>query len=1023
MKASFLVLLLFLNTVVAAPMFIEPTPNNELLNQSGAYINVTVTPFPDRLFLEWNGINETMTGRYKNKTNLAGNYSFKVYALDASNNSEATERRWVYLNMPPKIVENASFDVGGFTGKEFNWNYGLSFLFGFNKTDGYIEASENSSYSIQETDDRIECNGLDCTFNFPQTGEYPIDFSIVNPYGKTSNVSITVKILNKQAFEEYPKATDLVLRDSEGYTDTEKTFAAMELVGSNALFLRSGYDQQWNDLLQILPKADQNGIMVFFFLPDARNRGAGPCGFCEHYTCVLPLPYCRNYADWTKALANLSLEHPSLKGVFIDDFECGATCGENPGFSLDYIQYINQEKNRVNPNFQFLPGIYIPRGLSEFRITQDLDNRCTHETSANFTAQIDYSGNVDNAYFELITSGHESTCYAQKVFVNDENKFESFLEGPSIEEIDLTGYDLSNTNITYMFHMPGYSCYLTWFVLPKLFVNSQEVDLEWSITKDDCYIITDYFEWMGGYYDRTDGAIFWNNQFDLVNPENEVLEKILETAKERVGQDKTVIGHFYGAEPWKEPIFPSEQYLDTLPPICIDHSDGVVPWNSMLLAYYLDYSSGIFDEPENNDPDFDHKFKYPRKIAYEAGFYHGIETNFILPETVSDANITFKIKDDFTSNTQYRRWMKEIVIKNDEFQQNFTCVSEFLDCLWMKENHTFWWDSIAGNEGIQEITIPYSTLSQHFTPNKQITLILRMRADEFRGGSSSPPELNVWVTEPIVSVNGEPLQTDWVFSSGNALESFWLLSSEKIKALYLGSEPPDIVCGNNICEQGENSNNCLADCPPTTVCGNDVCESGETEANCPADCPPSNGGDDGGDWIPPVEPVNISNSTNQSSTPPNATNDSAIPIEEPVCVDDGFCSEEEKKLDCVDCVYVPVCINDDMCIAEEELLGNCQDCQFSPLVFPTEFAPAFLWIRAGAGSILLLAALIMLIALLSLWMKKPSKPPETPLPATPLQPSQQPTHSHSQQSPPQQPSPRHPDVSDYPPNQQDPNQQ
>ncbi|MCD4739982.1 hypothetical protein K8R43_02175, partial [archaeon] len=54
----------------------------------------------------------------------------------------------------------------------------------------------------------------------------------------------------------------------------------------------------------------------------------------------------------------------------------------------------------------------------------------------------------------------------------------------------------------------------------------------------------------------------------------------------------------------------------------------------------------------------------------------------------------------------------------------------------------------------------------------------------------------------------------------------------------------------------------------------------------------------------------------------------------------------------------------------------CRDCQFSVIVFPNEFAPAFLWVRASAGSILLLAALIMLGALVHLWMKR-KKPKKT----------------------------------------------
>lgn len=47
------------------------------------------------------------------------------------------------------------------------------------------------------------------------------------------------------------------------------------------------------------------------------------------------------------------------------------------------------------------------------------------------------------------------------------------------------------------------------------------------------------------------------------------------------------------------------------------------------------------------------------------------------------------------------------------------------------------------------------------------------------------------------------------------------------------------VCGNGVCEAGENNANCAMDCPPVIVCGNGVCEAGESNANCPADCVPS----------------------------------------------------------------------------------------------------------------------------------------------------------------------------------------
>jgi len=45
----------------------------------------------------------------------------------------------------------------------------------------------------------------------------------------------------------------------------------------------------------------------------------------------------------------------------------------------------------------------------------------------------------------------------------------------------------------------------------------------------------------------------------------------------------------------------------------------------------------------------------------------------------------------------------------------------------------------------------------------------------------------------------------------------------------------EAVCGNGVCEAGEDVYNCPSDCPP--VCGNMICEPGEDYTTCPADCP------------------------------------------------------------------------------------------------------------------------------------------------------------------------------------------
>ena len=674
---------------------------------------------------------------------------------------------------------SGSLNAGGFVNEPFTWNYSF-----------YVSDPDGDTITATSDDpEHITWNGLVATCLYTEVGDYPVKLTFTDSQGANISETGIIKIVERRKNEFIRAAHGGALKKNDGHVDVDKTIEALKRVYANAFVLSPNFEKQWEDILNFLPEANENNIIVFLILPDARY-GICPCGGtapdpnAPSYYCKFPKPYCKDYIKWMEELANLSLQYPVFEGVFIDDFECGAF-SSNGGFTTEYIEKVMQAKNRINPNFKFLPGVYLPRGLSEFNIKQ-CGGYAGYNKFIRFSTTINYAKPVEEASFELISYPYKPfEQFVEQIQINDEIVWERRLdETPRLllKKIDLTGYDLSNTEITYkLLHDTSGAQWLSHFVTPLLYINGQRIELNWSEEKnDEHYAYEEYYKWVKQYYDLTDGVVFFSNAFDLVGPENEIIERLLDMTKEKVGENKIIFGHFYGAEPWKEPVFPSEHYFDTFAKINTLKTDGVKPWFAFLLPYYLNYSSGIYSQPVNNKPEYDYRFSYPAHTSFEVGFYQGIKTLLTLPENITDATINFDIEDNKNSG---KRMVKELVIKSGEFELNWSG-KEDGSCLWFRENGTLWFDYLEGNEGKQNILVSYEDLSDFFVPGRNITLILRMRADGFGHPHCYYGDVNIYVTKPKIMINGEEVQANWSFVSGNALENHWLKSSEKIKGLY-----------------------------------------------------------------------------------------------------------------------------------------------------------------------------------------------------------------------------------------------
>ena len=144
---------------------------------------------------------------------------------------------------------------------------------------------------------------------------------------------------------------------SNGAIDSAATIQTLKQIGAScygALIWREREHGTkpfgWESFKQFVAAAQPAGIDVWAILIPPSEGGDSP-------------PFNHDYVRWMQELARLSLHHPNLKGVNIDDYVSGISKNTfTPAYTCD----IYRAKQAINPKLQFVPTIYdLTRPLAE----------------------------------------------------------------------------------------------------------------------------------------------------------------------------------------------------------------------------------------------------------------------------------------------------------------------------------------------------------------------------------------------------------------------------------------------------------------------------------------------------------------------------------------------------------------------------------------------------------------------------------------------------------------------------------
>lgn len=142
---------------------------------------------------------------------------------------------------------------------------------------------------------------------------------------------------------------DAELRDGEHVDSALMVERLTELGANTYMWLIWHSPNDWEDLHEFLPLAEEAGITVWVYLVPPSETAA------THPQFPYSEPFRLDYVRWAEEIAKLSLEHANLVGYVIDDFWYNVS---PRWFTPESIRAMVDAGRAINPEIKFYPLMY-----------------------------------------------------------------------------------------------------------------------------------------------------------------------------------------------------------------------------------------------------------------------------------------------------------------------------------------------------------------------------------------------------------------------------------------------------------------------------------------------------------------------------------------------------------------------------------------------------------------------------------------------------------------------------------------